>query len=294
VRREFRVDDGAAGERLDVSLARLLGLPRAQAQKLLAGTEVNGGVERASYRVQAGDEVAVELPEAPAHQAAAPDLPVVFEDGELVVVDKPAGLTVHPGAGTTGQATAADYARTKTSDTDPERPGIVHRLDRDTSGLLIIAKTPEAKAHMQAQFKAHNVQKTYTLLAVGRIRPDAAEIRLPVARHPTHGLKQTVAAAGREAVTRYRTTATYPGYTLIEAAPETGRTHQLRVHFAALGHPVAGDTTYGQPKRQLGLRRQFLHAGRLEFTASSGQKIALESPLPTDLKKALQRLSESV
>jgi 23S rRNA pseudouridine1911/1915/1917 synthase len=234
------------------------------------------------------------LPEAVVSTAEPPSLEVIYEDDDIVVVDKPSGLSTHAGSGTHGRATLADYARTRTSDTDPERPGIVHRLDRDTSGLIIIARSVEAKVAMQREFAQHKVHKTYRLLAVGRVDPAEAVIRLPLDRDPAKPLRRAVVPGGRDAVTRYRTVETLAGYTLIEAWPETGRTHQIRVHFAAIGHPVAGDTTYGPPVRPLGLQRHFLHAAALEFDTPSGQHLRLESPLPDELAKVLHTLESQV
>jgi 23S rRNA pseudouridine1911/1915/1917 synthase len=292
----FTVEPGAASQRLDVYLATRTQRPRSQIQRLIqAGlAPVNGQVERPSYQVAAGDKILLgEQPE-PEQAGAAPELVIVYEDTNILVVDKPAGIAVHPGAGLRPSTTVADFARPRTTDADPERPGIVHRLDRDTSGLLIIAKNVTAKAFMQAAFKARQVHKTYSLLTVGRVKPEFATIRLPLGRDPAHPLQQAVVADGREAVTAYKTVSTFPGFTLIEAQPETGRTHQLRAHFAALGHPVAGDTVYGPPKRPLNLKRQFLHATTLEFTAPSGKQLRLQSPLPPDLTVVLNRLNAAV
>jgi 23S rRNA pseudouridine1911/1915/1917 synthase len=296
VRQRFSADEGAAGERLDVFLAASLEVTRAQAQKLIKDgrVQVEGTEERAGYKIQSSNSIEVALPEALSMPIEAPELPILYEDDDLLVVDKPAGLTVHSGSGTAGQATAADFARSHTTDDDAERPGIVHRLDRDTSGLLIIAKTPDAKAYLQQQFQAHHVKKTYLLLVIGRLKPDEAVIRLPLSRHPLSGLRQTVTASGREAITRYRTLATYPGYSLVEATPETGRTHQLRVHFAALGHPIVGDTKYGPKIRPLGLARQFLHAASLNFTGPSGRSVSVASKLPRNLENVLHDLSKKV
>jgi 23S rRNA pseudouridine1911/1915/1917 synthase len=289
----FTADSRAARERLDAFLAIALARPRSQAQRLVkAGlVRVNGRTERPSYLMQVGDNVSVTEPPAAATRTSAPDLPVVYEDADLLVIDKPAGLVVHPGAGAAASGpSVADYARSRTSDPDPDRPGIVHRLDRDTSGLLIIAKTPEVKAYLQAAFKKHQVHKTYQLLLVGHPAHDQAMIKLPLGRHHSRPLQQAVVSGGREAVTGYQVVRAYPGYALVEAHPQSGRTHQLRVHFAALGHPVVGDTLYGRPERQLGLRRQFLHAAGLRFTAPSGAALDLHSPLPADLQQALSRL----
>jgi 23S rRNA pseudouridine1911/1915/1917 synthase len=296
LKQQITVHEGAAGERLDVFLAKALGRSRSQAQQLLqqGAVNVNGGSERPSYLVERGDRVLVQPAEAPPIVVAIPELPIVYEDADIVVVDKPSGIAAHAGSGTTGEATVADFARAHTTDTDPERPGIVHRLDRETSGLMVLAKTAAAKEHMQAQFRDHRVHKTYQLLAVGRVEPPEAVIKLPLDRNPAKPLTRTVIASGRPAVTRYRTLASFPGYTFIQANPETGRTHQIRVHFSAIGHPIAGDTLYGAPKRPLGLTRQFLHAAALEFVAPSGQTVKLHSQLPPELAKIIAQLEEQV
>jgi 23S rRNA pseudouridine1911/1915/1917 synthase len=296
-RQTIAVPKGAAGERLDVFVARQLDWTRSQVQRLIRGGAVSVAGDsgpKAGYELEGGEEITVEIPEPIVSTAPPPDLRVIYEDEELLVVDKPAGLSMHPGSGTGGRPTVADFARAHTTDPDPERPGIVHRLDMETSGLVIIAKTVEAKAALQRAFAHHEVNKTYIALVVGRPDQDEAIIRLPLDRDPKHPLRRTVATHGREAVTRYQTLANYPGYTLVQAFPETGRTHQLRVHFATLGHPIAGDTTYGPPRRALGLQRHFLHAARLSFTTPAGQSLDLASDLPDELAKVLRSLGHQV
>ena len=294
--RSFTVDDGAAGERLDVYLAGALAVSRSQATRLLkAGSvKVNGEPARASYLVQPSDTIKLVGESSPVPIQTPPDLPIVYEDPDILVVNKPAGLTIHPGSGTGGEATVADFARAHTTDPHPDRPGIVHRLDRDTSGLVVLAKTPVAKTFLQQQFSSRRVHKSYIALVVGHPDPANAVVTLPLDRDPAHPLRRAVQPGGREAVTSYRTLANFPGYALVEANPKTGRTHQIRVHFAALGHPVAGDTTYGPPKRPLGLTRHFLHAAKLRFTSPQGQEISLESPLPPDLQNTLRTLEVQV
>lgn len=295
MKRLLTASDRAAGERLDAYLAVALGHTRSQIQRWLKANAVtvNGRLERSSYRLQAGDRLEVSLPADadPIPAPTAPILPIVYQDADLLVVDKPAGLSAHPGNGHTTEATVADFARQYTTDPDPERPGLVHRLDRDTSGLLVIARTAAAKTALQQQWRHRAVHKTYQLLVVGRPEPAEAVIDLPLGPDPAHPLQRRVIPQGKPARTRYRTLAAYPGYTLLEAYPETGRTHQLRVHFAALGHPIAGDTLYGPPRRPLGLQRQFLHAVGLQFTGPSGQGVQLTSPLPSDLQAILTSLS---
>lgn len=296
--RTLHVDPGAAHVRLDVYLATALSVSRSQAAHLLAkaAVSVNDQPQRASYLVQPGDIVAI-APNTGAGEntpPSTPRLPIVYEDEDILVIDKPAGLAAHPGNGVKSGPTVADFARLHTTDPDPLRPGIVHRLDRDTSGLMILAKTPEAKAFMQQQFRDHAVHKTYTLLCVGRVKPPEALIQLPIDRDPANPVRRAVLGGGKAATTRYQTTANYPGYSLITANPQTGRTHQLRLHFAALGHPIAGDTIYGAAKRPLGLKRQFLHASAVEFTAPSGTPVNLTSPLPADLQNTIEMLAKSV
>ncbi len=292
--RELVVPIGVAAKRLDVFLAETLKLSRSQVQRWFKHDQVtvNGSPVRANYVPQAGDLLTIRVPEKPAASWPAPKLPIVYEDDDLIVIDKPPGIAVHAGNGRSDEPTVADFARVHTTDPDPERPGIVHRLDRDTSGLLVIAKTPHVKQLLQDQWRSRTVTKTYRLLAVGRVEPGEAVIDLPLGRDPAHPTKRHVSSTGRIAVTRYTTLASYPGYSYIEAYPETGRTHQIRVHFAALGHAVAGDVVYGPNHRPLGLKRQFLHATRLVFTAPSGRQLDLQSSLPLDLETVLTALEE--
>ncbi len=213
-------------------------------------------------------------------------LPVVYQDDDIAIVDKPAGLLVHPPVGSK-EPTLADFARGISSDVDALRPGIVHRLDRDTSGLVIIAKTAAAKAKLQRLFKQSKIKKTYLALVVGRLDPPAAVIKLPLARRQ-NSLKRAVDPQGKPAETAYRTLASYPGYSYLEVTPRTGRTHQIRVHLASLRHPVVGDRLYGH--QMPGLARQFLHASRLQFKAPSGRLVDVASPLSPDLADFLKKL----
>jgi 23S rRNA pseudouridine1911/1915/1917 synthase len=298
-RSPFTVPAEAAGQRLDVFLAAISDHTRSRIQQQIsAGTiTVNGRPCPARYLVRTGDAIVIAPTTAPTPTPTTttePDLPIIYEDDDLLVIDKPAGLVVHPGAGAHDQPTVADFARPRTTDPDADRPGIVHRLDRDTSGLLLIAKHVEAKQYLQNLLRHHQIGKTYTALVIGRPSQDSAVISLPIGRDRTNPLRQAVIPNGRPSTTSYHCTAFYPGYTLVSARPETGRTHQLRVHFAAIGHPIAGDTTYGQPSRQLGLTRQFLHAAELEFTAPNGTPLKLLSPLSPDLSACLSKLDLSV
>ncbi len=277
-------------------VAAQLGVTRSQLQRWCrAGLVTIGDAPvRPGQLLRAGETINVAVPEKLIANVPPLNLPVLYEDADMLVVDKPAGISVHRGAGHENEATVADFARLHTTDPDPDRPGIVHRLDRDTSGLLVIAKSAAAKAALQEQWQRHQVQKTYQLLAVGRVEPATATIRLPVGRDIANPLRRRVYSGGKLAVTRYRTLANYPGYTLVEARPETGRTHQLRVHFAALGHPIVGDTLYSAPRRPLGLQRQFLHATGLELKNLAGEQLELMSPLPPDLTAILKTLQNNV
>ncbi len=296
MRHDLVAAPGVADRRLDVFLADELGLSRSVIQRLVKGkaVAVNGAIERSSYLVVPGDTIIVDIPVERRDVLPAPDLTVVYEDETIVVIDKPAGISVHPGSGRPGQSTVADYARTISTDPDPERPGIVHRLDRDTSGLLVIAKTLAAKEYMQQQWQKHSVEKRYLLLAIGRLTSSAAVIKLPIGRDPAHPLQRTVLPGGRPAVTHYQTLLDLPGYSYLEARPETGRTHQLRVHFAALGHPIAGDVVYGLPSRPPDLPRQFLHASGLKFVSPNSKPVDLTSELPADLIPILERLKSGL
>jgi 23S rRNA pseudouridine1911/1915/1917 synthase len=291
---EFIITRDEVGRRLDVVLAARLGLSRSQAAgRIKSGlVTVSGALAKSSLPVEAGWQVTVRESDLPA-TTIPPDLPVVYEDADLMVIDKPVGLLVHAGAGRR-EATVADFARRLVQDDDRDRPGIVHRLDRQTSGLLIIAKTRDAKAYLQSIFKERQVHKTYLVLVAGHPNPETAKIDLPLDRSVAARVRRAVHPSGRPAVTVYRTRQNYTGFALLEAEPQTGRTHQIRAHLAAIGHPVAGDHLYGAPAGPPGLGRQFLHATHLRFTGPSGQGIDVASPLPADLQMVLDRLGKGV
>ncbi|MBI2965289.1 MAG: RluA family pseudouridine synthase, partial [Chloroflexi bacterium] len=226
------------------------------------------------------------------HEAApATDIRVAYEDDWLLVVDKPAGITVHPGAGSRGRTMvdALVEMRPQISGVgpDPARPGIVHRLDKDTSGLLAVAKTAEAHERLAAAVKGRTIIRRYTALVWGRVVPEGGIIDAPVGRHPTRRQRQAITAAGKPARTGYRVLRYLPGTSLVLCTLQTGRMHQIRVHMASIGFPVVGDPTYGRPG--FGLKRQFLHASYLAFDHPfTGERIEAESPLPADLRSALQ------
>ena len=285
------------GQRLDAFLADSLpNLSRTRIQRLIADGRVTVDDDRVrpSHRLAAGQNVAVALPE-PVSTELRPQparLSVVHEDADLVVVDKPPGLTVHPAAGqpdgTLANALLALYPEVEGVG-GPGRAGIVHRLDKGTSGLLVAARTEASHASLTAQFKDRLVSKRYEALVVGALSEERAVIEAPVGRHSRQRQRMAVVRDGRPAATPYRVLERYRGYTLVEASPKTGRTHQVRVHFASIGHPLAGDPTYG--RRHPELDRHFLHAAFLAFRhPRSGETVELRSELPPDLRRFLQSL----
>ena len=286
------------GRRLDVVVAeRLPHLSRSRAARLTVEGRVlvDGRPRKPSFHLEAGQTVRVAVP--PPRPAAvcadAIPLDVAYEDDALLVVNKPAGLAVHPGPGhPRGTLVNAVLARTgDLSGVGGElRPGIVHRLDKDTSGLLVVAKSDAAHRSLASQLKARAMSRTYLAIARGRVARDAGTIRAAVGRHPVHRTRQAVTAAGRSAVTHYRVLERFGEATLLECRLETGRTHQIRVHLAHLGHPLLGDPVYGRARAE-GITRQALHAARLEFThPRTGARLAFTAPLPPDLAALLARL----
>ena len=283
------------GARLDVFVAQHCpGLSRSHARRIIEDglATVNGRPAKPSHLLRAGDAVSVRVPP-PAALDLLPEpvaLSVVYEDQDLLVVDKPAGLTVHPSAGQTAH-TLVNALLAHCTDLAGVggvlRPGIVHRLDKDTSGLLIVAKNDRAHVDLSRQLKERTVEKKYLALVHGRVDPAEAVIDAPVGRDPHNRKRMAVVEQGRAATTAYRVRERLGDLTLVEASPSTGRTHQIRVHLAAIGHPVVGDAVYGKPSPLVG--RQFLHAHRLGFRhPADGRPLAFESPLPSDLERALQ------
>jgi 23S rRNA pseudouridine1911/1915/1917 synthase len=289
---DFKVPDSAVKERLDLWLTQVLALPRGHVQRLIKDGKVTvkGVPQRSSYGLRKGDLVLVELPEATTKTTLELDLPTIYEDGDVVVIDKPAGLMVHPARQDSDVATVVDFIRSRTSDPDPERPGIAHRLDSDTSGVLVLAKTATAKAALQTEFREHRVEKTYLALVIGRLKEEAAVIRLPLARSSNDPLKRVPTPGGKEAETTYRLVQELDGYSLIEVKPKTGRTHQIRAHMAAIGHPIAGDRRYGGVPAPRGLKRQFLHALSIRMALPSGRTELFEALLADDLTAVLESI----
>jgi 23S rRNA pseudouridine1911/1915/1917 synthase len=283
--------------RLDKYLTEVLPqFSRAYSQTLIRQGHVlvNGQTAKASQKLHKSDGITVELPPLPGHPLAEPiPLTVVYEDEDILVIDKPAGLTVHPAPGhpshTLVNAILA-LCPGLTMSSDLTRPGIVHRLDKDTSGLIVIAKNDFAREYLAAQFKSHTVTKRYLVLVKGRLSPEQGIIEAPIGRDPYRRKRMAIAEAGKQGITRYQVRKYLDDYTLVEVSPLTGRTHQIRIHLSAIGHPVVGDPIYGIKSTHLD--RQFLHAYRLGFRLpSTKQYQEFASPLPADLERALEHFA---
>jgi 23S rRNA pseudouridine1911/1915/1917 synthase len=301
--RVVTVPEGAEPGRADRFAADLTGLSRSFVQRLMASGLVSAGdrILKPNTIVEPGTALRVEVPPAAdAEPQPEPDIDVrvVYEDADLLIVDKPSGLVVHPSpghaSGTLVNALLGRHGETFGGIAGVRRPGIVHRLDRDTSGLLIVARSDLAQASLMAQLKARRIKKTYLALVQGSVAAAVGRIDAPIGRDPGHRTRMGVVAGGREASTGYRVRERYDAWTLLELDLITGRTHQIRVHLAAIGHPVAGDPLYGTGTSRRGpdtLERLFLHAWRLELTSpSTGRLIRAEAELPVELESVLDAL----
>ncbi len=302
--RSLPVPDGLEGERLDAALARMFGLSRTKAADLAAAGAVrlDGVPAGKSERLHAGSWLEVELPDGPVAAAAVePELVaglrVVYDDDDIVVVDKPVGVAAHPSPGWTGPTVVAGLAAAGyrvSTDGAAERQGVVQRLDVGTSGLMVVAKSERAYSALKRAFRERTVDKRYHALVQGHPDPSTGTIDAPIDRHPTHDYKWAVVAGGRPSVTHYETLEAMRAASLLEVRLETGRTHQIRVHMAALRHPCVGDLTYGADPalaRRAGLSRQWLHAVRLGFEhPADGRRVEFSSDYPADLAQALDRV----
>ncbi len=299
---QFTPNVNEVHQRLDaVIAARSEELSRTSVRGLILAGKVlvNGSQVKPAYHLSAGDRVDAQLDLPPSLTADPEDLPLnlVYVDRDVAVIDKHAGMVVHPAgghrSGTLANALTARFPGTREVGAI-ERPGIVHRLDKDTSGLLVVALTAPAQASLQKQIAARTARRVYLALCVGHLRPSSGVLDAPVGRDPINRRRMAVyGVAARPARTSYRVLEDLDGYALVEATLHTGRTHQIRVHFAASGHPLAGDVTYGGP-RLPGLDRQFLHAHMLSFDSpGSGERLSFQSPLPDDLDIVLQALRGS-
>lgn len=303
--RTFRVPAEAAGERLDRFLAASSGLTRARIQALIAGGQVRvgGGPRKASALLRGGEQITLTLPPPEPSDLRPEPIPldVLYEDADLLVINKQAGLVMHPAGGRrTGTVVNAllHHCPDLRGIGGVERPGLVHRLDKDTSGCLVVAKTAAAHEGLSRQFSARQVRKTYLALVRGSLRERSGRITVPIGRQLRHRKKMGVRTArGREAATAFRVLRDLPGATLLEVTLETGRTHQIRVHLAHLGHPVVGDALYGGRREQRAREggggpvapRQLLHAWRIAFThPRTGEAVVGEAPPPADLRPYLE------
>lgn len=303
--RALPVPDGLDGMRLDQAISRLFGLSRTAAAAIVeAGDAVVDGTPRPkSDKVAAGAWLEVTLPEpqavAEVVPQAVPGLHVVYADDDIVVVDKPVGVAAHPSPGWTGPTVVGGLAaighRISTSGA-AERQGVVHRLDVGTSGLMVVAKSERAYTALKRAFKVREVDKRYSAVVQGHLDPLRGTVDAPIDRHPHHDYRWAVVSGGKPSVTHYDTLEAFPAASLVDVRLETGRTHQIRVHFSALRHPCVGDLTYGADptlSARLGLSRQWLHARALAFVhPGTGDEVLFESSYPDDLQHALDILRD--
>jgi len=305
--RQLSVPEGVAGERIDSALTRVLGLSRTAIVKLLEDGDIttDNRPMLKSERVTSGQVIEVLMP-APLNQDPIPLTPlvgltVVYNDDDIVVIDKPVGCAAHPSPGwmgptVVGALMAAGY--TISTSGPAERAGVVHRLDAGTSGLMIIAKTENAYLKLKEMFRNHDVEKTYHALVQGHMDPATGTIDAPIDRHPKEDHRFAVVATGKESITHYEVIEFYRSVSLVKVELETGRTHQIRVHFSALGHPLVGDTTYcADPVlgKKMKMSRPWLHALELRFNhPTNGNPLVLTAPYPADLQTSLALLSEAV
>ena len=292
-----------AGERLDAFLARCAdGLSRSAAQRLIQEGHVrrNGRPGKKNDKLAVGDAVEYDIPE-PKEVDIVPtrmELSIVYEDEDLLVIDKPKGLVVHPAAGHQDDTLVNGLLYALGDDLSgingELRPGIVHRIDKDTSGLLAVAKNDLAHTFLASQLKDHSMARTYDAIVCGSFREDSGTVDAPIGRHPSDRKKMTVTERNsKRAVTHWEVVRRYRGYTHIRCRLETGRTHQIRVHMAHIGHPILGDTVYGHKKPELGQSSQVLHAGALCFThPRDGRPVMVFSPLPEYFRQVIEKLEK--
>lgn len=298
---EETVPAEAAGERIDKWVAERTGLSRSLLQHYVeeGHLQVNGRRVKANYRLKAGDRWLLELPPVEEAEVEAEDLPldIVYEDEDVIVVNKPRGMVVHPAPGHM-QGTLVNallyHCHHLSGVGGVMRPGIVHRIDKDTSGLLMAAKNDQAHQSLSQQLKAHSVTRVYIALVHGVVGHDVGTVDAPIGRHPIWRKEMAVRKEGRRAVTHFHVLERFRDYTLLECKLETGRTHQIRVHMKFIGHPLAGDPLYG-PKRTLpGINGQALHAGVLGFHhPRTGEYMEFSRPLPADMQMLLERLRQA-
>ena len=297
--RELTASTEHAGVRLDAFLSADGALTRSQAARLIAEgrVRVNGKPAAKSARLSGGETVTVDVPQLRETALPPQDIPldVVYEDDDVIVVNKPTGLVVHPAPGhpdgTLVNALLHHCGDSLSGIGGEKRPGIVHRIDRDTSGLIIAAKNDSAHLALSAQLKDHSLSRTYECLVTGNMKQDSGTVDAPIGRSSADRKKMAVVPTGRRAVTHWEVVARYPGVTHLRCRLETGRTHQIRVHMAYIGHPILGDTVYGAKKPVPGLTGQCLHAAGLRFIhPRTGEPVELHCPLPPEFTAMLQKL----
>ena len=289
-----------AGKRIDAFVSQVTDLSRSAAANLTeeGHIQVNGKAVKKNYKLACGDVVEVTLPEIKPLDAQPQEmeLDIVYEDSSVIVINKPKGLVVHPAPGNEDH-TLVNGLLAHCSDLSGiggvARPGIVHRIDKETSGLLIVAKNDDAHKRLSAQLKDRSLSRTYHAVVLGCLKQDEGTIEAPLDRSPKDRKKMAVVAGGRHAVTHYEVLARYPGYTYVKCKLETGRTHQIRVHMAYIGHPIAGDVVYGNKSDKSGLVGQCLHAAQLVFIhPATGQPMTVEAPLPDYFSAFLHKLEK--
>ena len=291
------------GLRLDKFISEHAGTTRSAAALLIENghVSVNNANENKSYKVQRGDRISFDLPEPQPTRATAEDIPldIVYEDEYMLVVNKPRGMVVHPAAGnhsgTLVNALLYHCGDSLSGINGVIRPGIVHRIDKDTSGLLVVAKNDAAHLALAAQLADHTLARTYECLSVGSFRQDSGTVDAPIGRSRSDRKKMAVVAGGRPAITHWEVLARYPGVTHLRCRLETGRTHQIRVHLAYIGHPILGDTVYGNRKPVPGLTGQCLHATGLRFLhPRTGRPVELTCPRPEEFERMLVKLQKRI
>lgn len=294
------VNKNDKGKRLDIYIAENFNeLSRTMIKKLIESNNilVNDKSEKVSYKVQANDNISIDVPEAKETKLKAQEIPldIIYEDSDIIVVNKPKGMVVHPANGNpdgTLVNAILSICKNSLSGIGGElRPGIVHRLDKDTSGLIIVAKNDKAHINMSEQIKERNVKKTYIALVRGNVPEEEATINMPIGRSTKDRKKMAVTKNGKQAITHFKVLKRYSKYTLLEIKIETGRTHQIRVHMAEIGYPVVGDAVYSNGKNEFGIEGQMLHAYKLEFMHPITNKhMELTAPLPQYFEEILKKL----
>ncbi|MEE0791157.1 MAG: RluA family pseudouridine synthase [Clostridia bacterium] len=294
------VNENDKGKRLDIYIAENFNeLSRTMIKKLIESNNVlvNDKSEKVSYKVQANDNISIDVPEAKETKLKAQEIPldIIYEDSDIIVVNKPKGMVVHPANGNpdgTLVNAILSICKNSLSGIGGElRPGIVHRLDKDTSGLIIVAKNDKAHINMSEQIKERNVKKTYIALVRGNVPEEEATINMPIGRSTKDRKKMAVTKNGKQAITHFKVLKRYSKYTLLEIKIETGRTHQIRVHMAEIGYPVVGDAVYSNGKNEFGIEGQMLHAYKLEFMHPITNKhMELTAPLPQYFEEILKKL----